>query len=58
VGHSKKKRQGRARGASAETMFGLAPEGMASSRREPVRKSNDHKTMQLCRQAQRATWNG
>ena len=52
--HRNKQWKGRARNASSNEIFERALLGEEPSDREPFNKKIDHKTRQLCRQAQRA----
>jgi ribosome-binding factor A len=54
VGHSKRPRRGRARDASADALFERALLGESGSEGRRFDPANDRKTLQLCRQVQRA----
>jgi len=54
VGHSKKPRRGRARDASADALFERALLGDRSLNERRFDPREDRKTLQLCRQVQRA----
>jgi hypothetical protein len=54
VGHSKKPRRGRARGAPADALFERALLGDDRFDRRKFEPGRDRKTLQLCRQVQRA----
>jgi hypothetical protein len=54
VRHRNKQRKGRARSASPEEIFERALLGEEASDRKSFNPNVDHKTRQLCRQAQRA----
>ena len=54
MSHSNRPRRGRARGASADALFERALLGEDVSEKSPFDPRRDRKTLQLCRQVQRA----